>query len=94
MGADHSKSPRELREYLVLLRQRDSAGEPFIIVGGHAANFWGDLYSDRESRLTALLPFISKDLDLIGTAADAAQVAQRIGWHLLPLWAVDQFRQF
>lgn len=48
MGADHSKSPTELREYLTLLRQRDAAGEPFIIVGGHAANFWAELYSERE----------------------------------------------
>src|SRR5262249_30460485 len=38
----------------------------------------------RERRLKALLPFVSKDLDLIGTEADAAQVAQRIGWHLTP----------
>jgi hypothetical protein len=84
MGADHSKSPTELREYLTLLRQRDGAGQPFIIVGGHAANFWAEFYSERESRLKALLPFVSKDLDLIGTEAEAARVAKAIGWHLSP----------
>ena len=84
MGADHSKPPTELREYLTLLRQRDGAGRPFIIVGGHAANFWAELYSEREPRLKGLLPFVSKDLDLIGTEAEAARVAQAIGWHLLP----------
>jgi hypothetical protein len=84
MGADHPKPARELREYLVLLRQKDSTGQPFIIVGGHAANFWSEFYSEREARLTALLPFVSKDLDLIGTEAEAARVAQCIGWHLWP----------
>jgi hypothetical protein len=84
MGADHPKPPRELREYLVLLRQRDSTGQPFIIVGGHAANFWSEFYSEREPKLKTLLPFVSKDLDLIGTEAEAAQVARRIGWHLSP----------
>ena len=84
MGADHPKPPRELREYLVLLRQRDSTGQPFIVVGGHAANFWGEFYSKREPRLKVLLPFVSKDLDLIGTEAEAARVAQCIGWYLSP----------
>ena len=71
MGADHRKPPTELREYLALLRQRDGTGQPFIIVGGHAANFWGELYSEREPKLKALLPFVSKELDLIGTEAEA-----------------------
>lgn len=84
MGTDHSKSPTELREYLTLLRQRDAAGEPFIIVGGHAANFWAELYSEREPKLNALLPFVSKDLDLIGTESEAARVAKAIGWYLSP----------
>ena len=84
MGTDHSKSPTELREYLTLLRQRDANGQPFIIVGGHAANFWAEFYSERESKLKTLLPFVSKDLDLIGTEAEAARVAGAIGWHLSP----------
>lgn len=84
MGTDHRKSPTELREYLTLLRQCDATGQPFIIVGGHAANFWAELYSEREPKLKALLPFASKDLDLIGTEAEAARVARAIGWHLSP----------
>ena len=84
MGTDHRKPPTELREYLTLLRQRDGTGQPFIIVGGHAANFWAELYSEREPKLKALLPFVSKDLDLIGTEAEAARVARAIGWHLSP----------
>ena len=75
MGADHSKSPTELRQYLVLLQQRNDAGQPFVIVGGHAANFWAEFYSEREPRLRTALPFTSKDLD----------VSQYL---LLPAWRI------
>lgn len=34
--------------------------------------------------MNKLLPFVSKDLDLIGTEAEAARVARAIGWHLSP----------
>ncbi|MCL4787694.1 MAG: hypothetical protein KJ070_13015 [Verrucomicrobia bacterium] len=84
MGTDHPKSPTELRQYLALLQQRDDAGQPFIIVGGHAANFWAEFYSEREPRLKASLPFTSKDLDIIGTEDDARRVANAIGWNLSP----------
>ncbi len=62
MGADHPKPPRELREYLVLLRQRDSNDQPFIIVGGHATNFWAEFYSEREPKLKALLSICEQRL--------------------------------
>ena len=82
MGADHSKSPTELEQYLTLLQQRDGTGLPFVIVGGHAVNFWAKLHLDREPRLKASLPFTSKDLDVIGSGAEAEQVANAIGWHV------------
>ena len=84
MGTDDSSASTKLREYLTLLQQRDDAGHPFIIVGGHAANFWAEFYSEREPKLKSFLPFVSKDLDLIGTKTDAARVAATIGWHLSP----------
>ncbi len=84
MDADHPESPTELRQYLALLQQRDAAGQPFIIVGGHAANFWAEFYSEREPKLRASLPFTSKDLDVIGTETDARRIAQALGWHLSP----------
>jgi hypothetical protein len=53
-------------------------------VGGHAANFWAELYFEREPRLGKLLPFVSKDLDLIGKESDASRIAKSTGWHLSP----------
>jgi len=84
MGEDNPKAPRELRDYLVLLRQKDSTGQPFVLVGGQAANYWAALYLQREPQLRSLLPFLSKDVDFIGTKTEAAQVAQQTGWHLSP----------
>jgi hypothetical protein len=84
MGTDHPKPRTQLGEYLALLSQRDSAGCPFIIVGGQAVNFWAALYLPCEPRLQKHLPLTSKDLDLIGTKEEAARVAQTIKWHLSP----------
>ena len=55
-----------------------------VIVGGHAANFWAEFYSEREPELKASLPFTSKDLDVIGTEVDAKRIADATGWHLSP----------
>jgi hypothetical protein len=64
-----------------VLAQRDAEGQPFIIVGGQAANFWAAYYLSREPKLQAHFPFTSKDLDLIGTKTDVERVAAAIHWH-------------
>jgi hypothetical protein len=69
MGADPSKSPTELEEYLTLLQQRDVQGNPFVIVGGHAVKFWAKLHLGRAPALREFLPFTSKDLDVTGSKA-------------------------
>jgi hypothetical protein len=67
-----------------VLTQRDTTGQPFIIVGGQAANIWAALYLSQESRLQAHLPFTSKDLDLVGTKSDAERVANAVHWNAAP----------
>ncbi len=57
MGADHAQPPTELREYLALLWQRDGTGQPFIIVGGHAANLWAEFYSESEPKFESVASF-------------------------------------
>jgi hypothetical protein len=80
MGADHSRPRTGLEPFRAVLTQRDPAGRPFIIVGGQAANIWAGYYLPREPRLQAHLPFTSKDLDLIGTKADAERIAALTQW--------------
>src|ERR1022692_4409302 len=81
MGADHIRPRTTLEAFQAVLAQRDAEGQPFIIVGGQAANIWAAYYLPREPRLQAHFPFTSKDLDLIGTRTDAERVAAAIHWH-------------
>ena len=81
MGADHIRPQTGLEPFHAVLAQRDAKGQPFIIVGGQAANIWAAYYLPREPRLQAHFPFTSKDLDLIGTRTDAERVAEAIHWH-------------
>ena len=84
MEADHSRNRTELDDFLAVLTQPGDDGKPFIVVGGHAANYWAKLYLPREPRLREHLPFTSKDLDLIGSEASAKRVAQVLGWQYSP----------
>jgi len=85
MEADHSRNRTELDDYLAVLTQAGDDGQPFIVVGGHAVNYWAKLYLPREPRLRSYLPFTSKDLDLICSEASARRVAQALGWQYSPL---------
>src|SRR5256884_1633491 len=84
MGADHSRNRTELDDFLAILTQPGDDGKPFIVVGGHAVNYWAKLYLPREPRLRSHLPFTSKDLDVIGSEANALRVAQTLGWQYSP----------
>ena len=84
MEADHSRNRTELDDYLAVLTQAGDDDQPFIVVGGHAVNYWAKLYLPCEQRLSSHLPFTSKDLDLIGSEANARQVAQALGWQYSP----------
>jgi len=83
VGADHPDYRTELEDFLAVLAQPGDEGQPFIVVGGHGANYWAKLYLPREPRLATHLPFTSKDLDLVGSRASALRVAQILGWTFL-----------
>jgi hypothetical protein len=84
MEADHPRNRTELDDFLAVLTQAGDDGKPFIVVGGHAVNFWAKLYLPREPKLKEYLPFTSKDLDVIGTEVSAKRVAQALGWRYSP----------
>ncbi len=73
-----------LTDYALVLAQHDKNDEPFVLVGGHAVNFWADFYLAREPRLAAYHPFLSKDLDLLATTEDGYRLASSTGWEFLP----------
>jgi len=44
MGAAHIRPRTGLEAFQAVLAQRDAEGQPFIIVGGQAANIWATYY--------------------------------------------------
>jgi len=84
MGTDPPNRSTELADFLAVLAQPGDDGHPFIVVGGQAANYWANLYLEREPRLRAHLPFTSKDLDVIGSRESAVRVARTLGWQFSP----------
>lgn len=73
-----------LADYASVLAQRNASGEPYVLVGGQAVNFWADAYQKEERRLEEFRPFLSKDLDLLATTADGQRIAAEIGWEFVP----------
>lgn len=84
MATDDSANRTELEDFLAILTQPDEEGQPFIVAGGHAVNYWAKLYLPREPRLQAYLPFTSKDLDVIGSESSARRVTKALGWQYSP----------
>jgi len=70
--------PFSLDQFGEALRVRDSAGLPYIIIGGQAVNFWATRYADSEPLLKSLGPFTSKDIDFCGTRADVVRMAAEL----------------
>lgn len=61
-----------------MLRTRNPAGKPYIIIGGQAVNYWATRYLASESGLSAWQPFTSHDLDLCGNREDVLRIAARL----------------
>jgi hypothetical protein len=56
-----------LDQFSEILKVRDAAGKPYILIGGQAVNYWAERYLEREPQLKALGPSTSADLDFKGT---------------------------
>lgn len=68
-----------LDDYSDFLALRDDRNEPFILVGGQAANFWAHHYGARVPELRLLEPFTSQDADFFGTIQDAKAAGETLG---------------
>jgi len=49
-----------------------------VVVAGQAVNFWADRYLSKESRLAEYRPFTSRDVDLLGSIANAQRLAEEV----------------
>jgi hypothetical protein len=59
-----------LRQFSEIFKIRDSNGQPYILIGGQAVNYWAEHYLSAEPQPAELPPFTSEDIDFKGGHAD------------------------
>jgi hypothetical protein len=67
-----------LQQFSALFKIRDAAGQPYVLIGGQAVNYWAERYLASEPQLAELKPFTSEDIDFKGGRADVQRIAQQL----------------
>lgn len=67
-----------LQQFSEVFKIRNQAGEPYLLVGGQAVNYWAERYLPHEPELEKLRPFTSEDIDFKGTREDVARIAGQL----------------
>jgi hypothetical protein len=62
-----------------VLRKLANLEHPIVLVGGQAVNFWADFYEREAPGLADQAPFMSKDIDFLGSADAVRECAKRLG---------------
>ena len=68
-----------LEQFSGVLKIRNAVGQPFILIGGQAVNYWATRYLEREPDLKSWQPFTSKDIDFQGNLDDVLRTASVLG---------------
>jgi hypothetical protein len=55
---------------------RDSRGNPYLLIGGQAVNYWAERYLSVETELKGFCPFMSADIDFKGNRSDVDRIAK------------------
>ncbi len=67
-----------LQQFSEVFKIRNQAGEPYLLIGGQAVNYWAERYLAHEPELEKLRPFTSEDIDFKGTREDVARIAGQL----------------
>jgi len=67
-----------LAQFSEILKIRDAAGKPYLLIGGQAVNYWAERYLVSEPQLATLRPFTSADIDFKGNTDDVRRIAQQL----------------
>jgi hypothetical protein len=67
-----------LHQFSDVFRIRDAAGQPYVLIGGQAVNYWAERYSPAEPELESLQPFTSQDIDFKGNRDDVQRIAEQL----------------
>jgi hypothetical protein len=68
-----------LHQFSEVFKIRDTAGQPYVLIGGQAVNYWAERYLPTEPQLEKLRPFTSEDIDFKGTREDVQRIAEQLG---------------
>ena len=67
-----------LQQFSEVFKIRDADGQPYILIGGQAVNYWAEHYLSVEPQLAELQPFTSEDIDFKGGYADVQRIARQL----------------
>lgn len=67
-----------LHQFSDVFKLRDASGQPYILIGGQAVNYWAEQYLSSEPELKSLQPFTSQDIDFKGNADDVRHIAEQL----------------
>jgi hypothetical protein len=67
-----------LHQFSELFWVRNPDGQPYLLIGGQAVNYWAERYLADESELRKLVPFTSEDIDFKGTRTDVEHIAREL----------------
>lgn len=67
-----------LQQFSEVLQIRDAEGQPYILIGGQAVNYWAEHYLALEPQLESLRPFTSDDIDFKGGTEDVERIARQL----------------
>jgi len=67
-----------LQQFSGVFNVRDAKGQPYVLIGGQAVNYWAERYLPQEPQLETLKPFTSEDIDFKGDHADVERIATQL----------------
>jgi hypothetical protein len=67
-----------LQQFSEVFKIRDADGQPYVLIGGQAVNYWAEHYLSADPQLDKLRPFTSEDIDFKGGHADVQRIARQL----------------
>lgn len=67
-----------LQQFSEVFKIRDAIGQPYLLIGGQAVNYWAEHYLHADPRLEKLKPFTSEDIDFKGGSEDVQRIARQL----------------
>ncbi len=67
-----------LQQFSEIFQVRNLSGDPYVLIGGQAVNYWAEHYLKAESGLREYIPFTSGDIDFRGNHDDVRHIARQL----------------